>query len=79
MTFDTALIVEHIPDFLRAAGMSLRIGGIAIVLSFAVAVIYSVILYFEVPYIQKLIRLHVELARPGDGNLGPGEISPQAV
>lgn len=63
MTFDTDFIIKHIPDFLRAAGMTLRIGGIAIVLSLALAVVYSLILYFQIPVLRKLIRLHVEVSR----------------
>lgn len=63
MKLDTDFMIEHIPDFVRAAGLTLRIGIIAIVLSLAVAVLYAMILYFRVPVLRTLVRAHVEVAR----------------
>ena len=63
MQFDTEFMIEHIPDFVRAAGLTLWIGAIAILLSLAVAVLYVLILYFRIPVLRRMVRIHVEVAR----------------
>ncbi|CAM2868247.1 amino acid ABC transporter permease [Paenibacillus sediminis] len=63
MQLDTDFMTRHIPDFVHAAGLSLSIGGIAILLSLSVACIYSAILFFQVPILKGFVRAHVEVAR----------------
>lgn len=63
MNFDTDFMIRHIPDFVRAVGLTLRLGLVAILLSLVIAVVYAIILYFRVPVLKTIVRAHVEVAR----------------
>ncbi|WP_217559027.1 amino acid ABC transporter permease [Paenibacillus sp. GbtcB18] len=63
MHLDTDFMWKHLPDFVRAGGETLRIGGIAIFFSLFVAVIHSFILFFRIRPLTWAVRLHIELAR----------------
>src|SRR5690606_10338253 len=63
MTFDVAFILSTLPAFLKAVGVTLQVGLIAIATSLAVAVINAAILVFRTPFLWRAVKLYVELAR----------------
>ena len=63
MIFDYAFILSTLPTFLKAVGVTLQVGFIAIGTSLLVALINATILVFRTPYLQRLVGLYVELAR----------------
>lgn len=63
MSFDVAFILSTLPAFLKAVGVTLQVGLIAIATSLLVAVINAAILVFRTPYLQCLVAFYVELAR----------------
>jgi polar amino acid transport system permease protein len=63
MTFDYVFILSTLPAFLKAVGVTLQVGFIAIGTSLLVALLNATILVFRTPYLQKLVGLYVELAR----------------
>src|SRR5688500_5319274 len=63
MTFDYAFILSTLPAFLKAVGVTLQVGLIAIGTSLLVALLNATILVFRTPYLGKLVGLYVELAR----------------
>ena len=63
MTFGYAFILSTLPAFLKAVGVTLQVGFIAIGTSLLVALLNATILVFRTPYLQRLVSLYVELAR----------------
>ncbi|WP_174808151.1 amino acid ABC transporter permease [Paenibacillus alvei] len=63
MTLDTSFMLEHVPDFLHAALVTIGIAGAAIAASLLVAVFNSILLYFRVPILTAIVRAYIELAR----------------
>jgi polar amino acid transport system permease protein len=63
MTFDYAFALSTLPAFVRAVGVTLQVGLIAIMSSLAVAVLNAAIATFKVPLLHRLVPLYVELAR----------------
>lgn len=63
MTFDLQFVLEHIPDFIRAIGVTFEISGIVILTSMLVATVNSAILFFKIHPLTYLVRLYVEVAR----------------
>lgn len=63
MILDTAFMIEHIPDFGQAVLVTIIIAGMAIICSLLVAVVGSVILFFQIRGLAWLVRAYVELAR----------------
>ncbi|WP_422422063.1 amino acid ABC transporter permease [Pseudomonas sp. GZD-222] len=63
MSFDVAFILSTLPAFLKAVGVTLQVGLIAISTSLLVALINAAILVYRTPYLQRLVQLYVELAR----------------
>lgn len=63
MTLDTSFMLEHIPDFLHAALVTIGIAGAAIAASLLVALINSILLYFRVPILTGIVRAYIEVAR----------------
>lgn len=63
MTLDYAFILSTLPAFLKAVGVTLQVGLIAICTSLLVALFNTVILTFRTPVLCKLIGLYIELAR----------------
>ena len=57
MTFDYAFILSTLPAFLKAVGVTLQVGLIAIATSLLVALLNATILVFRTPYLQKLVGL----------------------
>jgi len=63
MTLDTSFMLEHVPDFLHAALVTIGIAGAAIAASLLVAVFNSILLYFRVPILTAIVRAYIEVAR----------------
>lgn len=63
MSFDVAFILSTMPAFLKAVGVTLQVGVIAIVTSLLVALVNATILVYRTPYLQRVVQLYVELAR----------------
>ncbi|SYX86212.1 amino acid ABC transporter permease [Paenibacillus alvei] len=63
MTLDTSFMLEHVPDFVHAALVTIGIAGVAIAASLLVALINSILLYFRVPILTAIVRAYIEVAR----------------
>ena len=55
MTFDFAFILSTLPAFLKAVGVTLQVGLIAIATSLLVALINAALLVFRTPYLSRLV------------------------
>ncbi|MGZ9708575.1 ABC transporter permease subunit [Pseudomonas sp. GNP013] len=58
-----AFILGTLPTFLKAVGVTLQVGLIAIATSLLVALINAALLVFRTPYLARLVAWYVELAR----------------
>lgn len=65
MSFDVAFILSTLPAFLKAVGVTLQVGLIAIATSLVVAVINTAILVYRTPYLQRAVGLY-QLKEPGE-------------
>ncbi len=63
MTLDTAFILGTLPAFLKAVGVTLQVGLIAIATSLLVALVNATLLVLRTPYLWRLVKTYVELAR----------------
>ncbi|TBU97520.1 amino acid ABC transporter permease [Phytopseudomonas dryadis] len=63
MSFDWPFVVSTLPAFLKAVGVTLQVGAIAIACSLLVALLNSAILVWRVPFLRRLVGLYVEVAR----------------
>jgi len=63
MTLDTAFILGTLPAFLKAVGVTLQVGLIAIATSLLVALVNATLLVLRTPYLSRLVKTYVELAR----------------
>ena len=57
MTLDYAFILSTLPAFLKAVGVTLQVGLIAIGTSLLVALINATLLVFRTPYLLSLIHI----------------------
>lgn len=63
MSFDWPFVLSTLPTFLKAVGVTLQVGAIAIACSLLVALLNSAILVWRVPLLRRLVGLYVEVAR----------------
>jgi len=63
MTLDIAFILSTLPAFLKAVGVTLQVGMIAIATSLLVALVNATLLVLRTPYLWRLVKAYVELAR----------------
>ncbi|KIP98762.1 MULTISPECIES: amino acid ABC transporter permease [Pseudomonas] len=63
MSFDWPFVLSTLPAFLKAVGVTLQVGAIAIACSLLVALLNSAILVWRVPLLRRLVGLYVEVAR----------------
>jgi polar amino acid transport system permease protein len=63
MTFDIPFILSTLPAFLNAVGVTLQVGLIAIATSMLVALVNATLLVLRTPYLSRLVKGYVELAR----------------
>ncbi len=63
MTFDTAFLLSTLPAFVSAVGVTLQVGLIAIATSLLVALFNAALLVLRTPYLWRMVKGYVELAR----------------
>ena len=63
MTFDSAFMLSTSPAFLKAVGVTLQVGLITIATSLLVALVNAAVLVLRVPYLRRVVKGYVELAR----------------
>ncbi len=63
MNIDWSFVVENIPLYLKAAGITLKLGFIGILLSFIIGMACSIILYFKVKILYSIVKAYIELSR----------------
>jgi polar amino acid transport system permease protein len=63
MTFDYSFALSTLPAFLKAVGVTLQVGFIAIATSLLVAIVNACLVTFRVPLLWRLVPIYVELAR----------------
>ncbi|MGM9935030.1 MAG: amino acid ABC transporter permease [Clostridium sp.] len=63
MNIDWSFVVENIPLYLKAAGITLKLGFIGILLSFIIGMACSIILYFKVKILYGIVKAYIELSR----------------
>ncbi|KRW59610.1 amino acid ABC transporter permease [Pseudomonas sp. TTU2014-080ASC] len=63
MSFDWNFVLSTLPAFLKAVGVTLQVGAIAIATSLLVALVNASILMLRVPVLRRVIGVYVEVAR----------------
>ncbi|TBU97251.1 amino acid ABC transporter permease [Stutzerimonas kirkiae] len=63
MSFDWNFVLSTLPAFLKAVGVTLQVGAIAIGTSLLVALCNAALLACRVPLLQVLVKVYVEVAR----------------
>jgi polar amino acid transport system permease protein len=63
MSFDWAFVLSTLPAFLKAVGVTLQVGLIAIATSLLVALLNAAIVVLRVPVLRRLVAVYVEVAR----------------
>ena len=63
MSFDWAFVISTLPAFLKAVGVTLQVGLIAIATSLLVALVNAAILVWRLPLLRQLVGVYVEVAR----------------
>ncbi len=54
---------RNIPLYVEAAGLTLRIGMVGILLALAVGLICSIVTYYQVPIAKRVVAVYIELSR----------------
>ncbi len=60
---DTVFIAEYIPMYIEAAKLTLRLGIIGILFSLIIGVFCSMIQYYKVPVLRRIVAVYIELSR----------------
>ena len=60
---DPGIIQSYIPLFVKAFGLTVKIGWIGIALSLAIGIVCAFILYFKIPGLAGIVKCYVELFR----------------
>ena len=60
---DWSFISKYAPMYARAAGLTLRIGGMGVVLSLLLGFVCCMVRYFRLPLLRQLAGAYIELAR----------------
>ena len=60
---DLNFIVQHIPQYIDAAFLTLRLAAIGIFLSLLLGLLCSLLIYFKIPVGRQLCSLYIELSR----------------
>lgn len=56
-------IAEYIPLYVKAAKLTLRLGVTGILLSLAIGLVCSLMMYYRVPVIRRIVSVYIELSR----------------
>lgn len=60
---DFQFMIKFTPLYIEAAKLTLRIAGIGILIAIVVGLICSLIRYFKIPVLQRIIGIYIELSR----------------
>lgn len=60
---DMDFIAEYIPLYVKAAKLTLRLGVIGILLSLVIGLVCSLMIYYRVPVIRRIVSVYIELSR----------------
>lgn len=60
---DIDFIIEHIPLYVEAAKLTIGIALIGIILSLIIGIVCSMIQYYKVPVLRRIVVVYVELSR----------------
>lgn len=60
---DWEFIVQHIPLYQEAAGLTVRIGLLGVVFSILIGLVCAAIQYFKVPVLRRITGVYIELSR----------------
>ncbi len=60
---DWEFITKHIPLYIDAAKLTVRLGSIGILLSIIIGFISSLIIHYKVPVLKRIIKVYIELSR----------------
>ncbi|MBR1561050.1 MAG: amino acid ABC transporter permease [Clostridia bacterium] len=60
---DTEFIRKFLPMYVKAAGLTLRLGAAGILLSLAVGAVCCLVRYYKVPVLRRVAGVYIELAR----------------
>ena len=60
---DTEFIIKYIPLYVKAAGLTISLGTIGIILSLVVGLICSLLQYFRIPGLRRVVSVYIELSR----------------
>lgn len=63
MNLNWDFIIESLPLYLEAAKITLKLGFLGILFSFLIGFICSLILYFKVKGLKRIVNIYVELSR----------------
>lgn len=63
MSIDWNFIIDNIPSYAEVAGLTLKLGFIGIILSIIIGLVCSIILYFKVKILEKIVQAYIELSR----------------
>lgn len=60
---DIDFIIKYIPMYIEAAGLTLLLGAIGILLSLIMGFICAMVLYFHIPVLKRVVAVYIELSR----------------
>lgn len=60
---DVDFIIKYTPMYVEAAGLTLRLGCMGIVLSLMTGLVCALILYFKIPVLRRIVSVYIELSR----------------
>lgn len=60
---DTEFIVKYIPLYIEAAGLTIGLGIVGIFFSLLIGLFASLIQYFKVPVLKRIVGIYIELSR----------------
>ncbi|MDO4338895.1 MAG: amino acid ABC transporter permease [Eubacteriales bacterium] len=60
---DTRFIAEFAPMYVEAAGLTIKIGSIGILISFFIGIFGSLAEYYRIPVLKQIVSVYIELSR----------------
>ena len=63
MDIDWNFVTDSLPLYLEAAILTLKLGFIGIILSLIIGLICSIVLYFKIKVLDKIVQAYIELSR----------------
>lgn len=60
---DTEFIAKYVPMYVEAAKLTLRLGALGILFSLVIGLFCSLIQYYRIPVLKRIVSVYVELSR----------------